>query len=58
LQVTNTFCKKNRDENREIARSSFDSQLHWPYLVKRAKAMEKLKNENNKMVQIQSELIK
>jgi hypothetical protein len=58
LQVTNTFYKKNRDQNREIARSSFDSQFHWPHLVKRGKAMEKLENENNKMVQIQSEIIK
>jgi hypothetical protein len=45
-------------QNREIARSSFDSQLHFPHLVKRGKSMEKLENENNKMVLIQSEIIK
>jgi hypothetical protein len=50
--------KKNSDQNREIARSSFDSQLHFPHLVKRGKSMEKLENENNKMVLIQSEIIK
>jgi hypothetical protein len=58
LQVTYTFCKKNKDQNREIARSSFDSQLHWPPLVNRGKAIEKLENENNKIVEIQSEIIK
>jgi hypothetical protein len=50
--------KKNKDQNREIARSSFDSQLHWPPLVNRGKAIEKLENENNKIVEIQSEIIK
>jgi hypothetical protein len=50
--------KKNKDQNREIARSSFDSQLHWPHLVNRGKAMEKLENENNEMVQIQSKIVK
>jgi hypothetical protein len=57
LQVTNTFCEKNREQNREIARSSFDSQLN-PHLVNRGKAIEKFENENNKIVQIQSEIIK
>jgi hypothetical protein len=52
------ILQKNRDQNREIARSRFNPQLHWTHLVKRGKAMEKLVNENNKMVQIQSEIIK